>query len=935
MTRWFSSRSAGLYAGALVSLAAAITAAYWVPLELTRLEALGISFAHPRWLWLAALALGLPLLAPFGLTDLPKAQRALQVLVRAALVVLLAVAAAGPRSLQEVPRRVQILHLVDRSESVPDELLAAAAASARNTNQQVLKIEADQPTTDAADEERLPPVTVVAFDGDAERLPWPPTDTDAEAGDAVPSPVIARHPAAGRETDLAGALNVALGLLDGQSVPHIVIWSDGIETRGDASELVQTLKAAGVRVHTPALPPMPVQAEFLIERFELPPVVRANVAFPVAISVQSSAIARVSCRVKAPGQDLPPVTAQVQAGATRVELGLLRLKEGGTVELSASCDLVDGADRFAANNHLRARVIVRARPKILYVEGVATQAQQLARALGDDYEVDVRGGDGLPRNLAALKQFQAIILSDVPRVTPAGVQLLSDGDMRNLHAYAQQGGGLLVIGGENSLGSGGYQNTYLDKHVLPVQMDIESSVENPTIALMLLIDRSGSMSGSKMELAKEAARATAEAMAREDRIGVVAFDSEARTAVRLQRAGNRYRIATDISKLTPSGGTHIYPALEIAWQALQSTPAKIKHVIVLTDGQAPRAGIDPLVRQMRRGGITVSSVGIGADVDRSLLEMIADRGGGRAYFTDRPETLPRIFVKETKLIAGDPLVETAIRARRVAGGRVDLLRGVAIDNAPVLTGLVPSKVKPGAEELVRASTGQPLLVRWRLGLGKVTVWTSDLKGRWAAAWIGWPGYPIFARQLVRDLLQEDLGLTATVRLARERDQLRIAADAIDEDDRYLQGLFGAAEVQLPNGSRLRLPLPEVAAGRYETTVPLADLGPYDVLVQLRASPDQPVLATGRATAVHPYPDEYRLPDPSGSSLEALVKGTGGRMGSGPTDWVDDGGATHRGWQWLWPDLVRWGLLLLLLDVGLRRVRLGRAPSIKWHTLRRK
>lgn len=590
MKHWFSSRSAGLYAGGLVSLAAAITAGYWVPPELAHLEALGISFAHPRWLWLAALALGLPLLAPFGLTDLPKPQRALQVLVRAALVVLLAVAAAGPRSLQKVPRRVQILHLVDRSESVPDELLAAAAASARATNLQVLKIEADQPTLDAADEERLPPVTVVAFDGEAERLPWPPTDTDTETDDAVPSPVIARHPAASRETDLAGALNVALGLLDAQSVPHVVIWSDGIETRGDASELVQTLKAAGVRVHTPALPPMPTQAEFLIERFDLPPVVRANVPFLVAISVQSSAIARVACRVKAPGQDLPPVTAQVQPGATRVELGQLRLKDGGTAELNASCSLVDGADRFAANNHLRARVIVRARPKILYVEGVATQAQQLARALGDDYEVDVRGGDGLPNNLPGLKQFQAVILSDVPRVTPAGVQLLSDGDMRNLHAYAQQGGGLLVIGGENSLGSGGYQNTYLDKHVLPVRMDIESSVENPTIALMLLIDRSGSMSGSKMELAKEAARATAEAMAHEDRIGVVAFDSEARTAVRLQRAGNRYRIATDISKLTPSGGTHIYPALEIAWQALQSTPAKIKHVIVLTDGQAPRAG---------------------------------------------------------------------------------------------------------------------------------------------------------------------------------------------------------------------------------------------------------------------------------------------------------------------------------------------------------
>src|SRR5205823_3339958 len=129
----------------------------------------------------------------------------------------------------------------------------------------------------------------------------------------------------------------------------------------------------------------------------------------------------------------------------------------------------------------------------------------------------------------------------------------------------------------------------------------------------------------KSSFAKEAARATAESLANEDLIGVVAFDSEARLAVRLQRAGNRYRISTDIGKLTASGGTNIYPALDQAYQALLTAPAKIKHVILLTDGQAPRHGIDALVRQMKRSGITVSTVGVGSDVDHNLLESIADR----------------------------------------------------------------------------------------------------------------------------------------------------------------------------------------------------------------------------------------------------------------------------------------------------------------------
>ena len=894
------------------------------PRLLIRLDPQGISLARPHWLWLAGLAWLVPLGLPWSLTDLPKWQQGLQILVRMSLIVTLAVAAAGPRVLREQPRRAQVVHLIDRSESVPDALLKAAAQGVQASTEEARRRERARPANQAQARE-VQAVSVVLFDGRAVRLPWAVTATEL--------PTLQRDPATGRDTDLAGALNVALGIVDGHSVPQVVIWSDGIETRGEATELVAALKAAGVRVDLPALPAFPASGEVVVEKIEVPQTVRAGVPFPVAVSVRSTAPATLQCRVHSGDQTPAAVTRQVPAGLTRLELGELRLRTGGPAELAASCAMVAGQDRFAGNNQLRSRVIVQQRPKILYVEGAQGQAQYLVRALIDDFEVEALPADGLPRSLGGLQRFQGIVLSDVPRVSSTGVPLLTDGDMRNLDSYVRQGGGLLVVGGENSLGSGGYQDTYLDKHTLPVRMDVESSVEAPTLALMLCIDKSGSMQGAKMELAKEAARATAKALSGEDRIGVIAFDSEARVAVRLQRASNSYRIDTDIGKLQPSGGTHIYPALDQAYQTLLQTQAKVKHVIVMTDGQAPRQGIDSLVRQMRKSGITVSSVGVGTDIDRSLLESIADRGGGRAYFTDRPETLPRIFVKETKLIAGQSVIEKAVRPRLVGGlGRIDLLRGVHVEQAPPLSGFLPTKPRPGAEEILRTSTGAPLLVRWRLGEGKVTVWTSDLKNRWAAAWLDWPGYAVLARQMVRDLMKETLGAQVAVQLLRERDRLRVAVDAVDEDDGYMQGLTGTAEIQRPDGTKVTWVLPEVAVGRYETTVPLDQLGPYDVLATLRAAPDKPVLASGRATAVHPYPDEYRLADPGAKGLELLVLATGGRLDSKPADWLDDRGLVHRDQTWLWPELARLALFLLLVDVLLRRIRLGRAPATRWHAL---
>ena len=892
------------------------------------LAAGGVEFAHPERLPLLVAVWLVPLLALGAIADLPRWQVALTTVMRMAGIAALVIALAVPRSRQETPRSVSVVHLVDRSSSMPAISLAAAVSA---ITADVVAHRADPDAERAA-------VHVVAFGAEPQRLPWPPTETAADQPlppleiAAATTEVSADGGGSGGiagATDIESALDLALGMLDPGRVGHVVVWSDGVENRGDARRMLQTLRRGGLVVHRGALGQLAAPSELLVESAIVPPRVRANLPVPVALLIRSTSDAKVSCSGVGDDVKLGPVEATVSKGSTRVELGRARWKTAGAHELALRCEVVQGEDRFRSNNALHVRVVVHARPKVLYVEGTPASARVLARVLEDDFDLTVRGPDGLPRDADALRGFDAVIVSDLARITAAGVPQVGDAEQKALGAYVERGGGVLFVGGQDALGSGGWQGSWLDKNVLPVKLEVDSTEEEPSIALMLVLDRSGSMAGPKMDLAKEAARATAEALGHEDRLGVIAFDNIPRAIVPLQRAGNRYRIATRIDGIAPGGGTHIYPALQMAATDLEHVRAKVKHVILLSDGQAPRNGIDALVRQMRRSGVTVTAVGVGDEVDRGLLEVIADRGGGRAYFTDRPENLPRIFVRETKQIAGETVVERKVKPKRAPNlGRVDMLRGVDLDAAPSLRGFLTSKPKRGAEEILRVSSGEPLLVRWRLGLGKVAVWTSDLKNRWAQDWIDCPGYAVLSRQLVRDVLLEDLAGEAQVRLAREDDRLRVIVDAI-LDDAPVTGLLAEGTLRAPTGPAIPLALAEVAPGRYEATAPMRIFGPYDVEVELRAAADQPVLLRGRASLSRPYPDELRLAPAGSSSVDELVAATNGSAAATAHDWHQRGNATWRSWQPLWPTLVALALALLLVDVLLRRVRLGPARPGSW------
>jgi uncharacterized membrane protein len=933
-----------LTAAASLGLLAGLAGALWHRDALT-VTALGrtLELAAPRALLLVAALPWIWLGCGASLTDMSRAQLGVQAAGRSLLLCLLALALARP-ALPDDRQKVSAVVLVDVSDSVGDAQLAAAAA----------RIEELRRLADAGGHE----LHVVPFAARPRVLKLP-----QDRGQPLPP---LRDPAAASqgerqqaETDIQAALQLAYGLHAPGTIRRVLLISDGNQTEGDLLSEAQAARRRGVRLdHEAPLKDASADQEVLVRDLRLEggesaeAEIKVGAPFTLLAEVYASAPQRVRATLYQDGAENPG------DGRREVDLqpgrNLLRFRgEVRTpgyvsykVQLSAPAPAPDDGpdgrkdaaplrDRFADNNQALLSLLVKGRPRVLYIEGDLAQARYLSQALQrENIEVEARNPYGLPASARELARFDLVLLSDV------SATLISQGQMAAIESYVRDhGGGFVMAGGENSFGSGGYQGTLIEK-VLPVRFEQEKKRDQPSLALVLCIDRSGSMNGPKLELAKDAARATAEMLQPDDLIGVIAFDSQATPQVRLQRAQNRMRISTEISRLQASGGTAFLPPLQEAFQQLSAASAKIKHVIMLTDGQAEYDGVLSLIDQMVEQKITVTTVGVGNGADKSMLTSMAERGNGRFYYTPDPSSIPKIFTKETTQVARSALVEEAVRV--TVQKRVEMLEGTGIESAPLLRGYVATKAKPMSETLLGTSNGEPLLVRWRLGLGQALAFTSDVKNRWAVDWLRWPGYPRFWAQLVRSSMRHDLrtrgggyDLCATVLPPRAH----VTVDAVASDDRFVSGLHTTLEVIAPrpdgvppgtggagaaaSGTKVAaVPMPQSAPGRYEAEVTLPRRGAYLLRAVHRSQgEDGPVVAESWGSVALSYPREYLALPPDLALLAAASQTAGGKQIQAAAEVLDPGGERVRFLRPLWPYLLGLGVLLLLLDVALRRVRL--------------
>jgi uncharacterized membrane protein len=826
-----------------------------------------------------------------SLSDLSRPQQVLMGVFRSLLFVGAAIALARPSTVTDATKISTVL-LVDVSDSVSDKQLGAAQAYVD-----------DAWRARAADDS----MHVVSF---AERPLLLP------AKEAKP-PQVARHAGHGAGTDVQAALQLAYGLFPPGTLPRVLILSDGIQTDGDLLAEAYKAKDFGVKVSWKTFPEDPHQ-EIRAVAVHLPDGIKVGAPFSAVAEVWSTHEEEVTLALYQddfPNGLEPQKTVTLHEGQNRIPF---KTEAKGSGFVTYTLRIKDAKhDENKLNNVTVASAPVKGRPRILYIEGEADRdpsvATYLKRALDrENIDVEVRGPRGAPGSAKDLEKFDLVLLSDLSAV------FLGSSQMAAIEAYVRDmGGGFIMAGGQDSFGSGGYQGTRIEK-ILPVRFDSEKELNQPSVALVLVIDRSGSMQGEKLEMAKESARATAEVLDPSDLLSVVAFDNTPMTIVRLQRASNRLRISTDIAKLHPGGGTNILPALQEAFSVLGPVNAKVKHVILLTDGQAAAEGIPELVDDMRQSRITVSAVGIG-DADKNMLAMIAEHGEGKLYMAENASELPKIFVKETSEVQKSSLVEDLVTVHVVK--RVEMIEGTGVEASPPLRGYVTTKAKDTAEVILVSDRAEPLLARWRVGLGQVVAWTSDVKNRWAKSWLTWPGYSKFWAQVVRTTMRHRQYESYDLRAEVVTGRARVVVDAVGPDDRFVNAMDTTLEIVDPRDSKVKrsLPMNQTAAGRYEAEFPVDRYGSY--LLKAVHKRDGRVVAESLGAVALPYPAEYlrATPDPEPLRQAALV--TGGMSGPSAAQLFARTGEKIETHRELWPFVLLAVACLFLCDVYLRRVRL--------------
>lgn len=854
-----------------------------------------VTLLEPRWLYLIAIVPFFFVVRAFSLTDVSFTQQYLQAGLRSLIIAGLAIALARP-AWTTSDNKISTVVLVDVSKSISDKQLEAAQKYVKELS------DAKRPEDD---------LQLISF---AER---PEVVRDLKAP-------LARHQGAGAGTNIQSAIQLGYGLFPDGYLPRMVIISDGNQTNGDVFAEAYRAQEFGVQLSWKMFPSGRTD-EIRVVAIHLPDEVKVGAPFDVEGEIWSTREDDVTLSLyqdEFPNGLEPTKKVTLHEGVNRIKFKSEAKRAGFT---TYTMKLVKSHhDTETANNTAVMTTPVKGKPNILYVEGGVIrdpgQAGYLKRALEhENMDVEVRGPRGLPSSAKALEKYDLVLVSDVP------AHFVGLGQMQALESYVRDyGGGLIMAGGEDSFGSGGYQGTRIEK-IMPVRFDSEKIREQPNIAIALVIDRSGSMSGPKIEAAKESARATAEVLSPSDLISVIAFDSQPTTIVRLQRASSRMRISADISRLTAGGGTNIHPALKEAYDTLAAARAKVKHVILLSDGQASYDGIAELCQEMRAARITVSAVGIG-DADRNLLNIIADNGDGRLYMTDDLAALPRIFMKETTEAQKSALVEDLVKAHVVK--RVEAIEGTGVENAPPLHGYVSTKPKPKSEVILISDMGEPLLARWRVGIGTSVAWTSDVKNRWSVEWLRWGGYPKFWAQLIRSSMRRKVYDSYDMYARVDGGVARVMVDAVDIDDKFVNDLDTTLEVIDPRDNKVKksVPMEQTAAGRYEADFDVDRYGSY--MLKAVHKRDGKVVAESTGAVALPYPAEFLKSTPDEEPLHHAAMVTGGTDQAPPDAVWNPVDKKIVYTQDLWPWVLFFVACLLIGDIYFKRVRVFGYRTIK-------
>jgi Ca-activated chloride channel homolog len=715
----------------------------------------------------------------------------------------------------------------------------------------------------------------------------------------------------GGQTDWAGAVELARGLFPSGVGRELMMIGDGQQTVGDVLASARQASARQERIHVLGVAGAAVADLRLTGLVPNRNRVREGATVELKLGIESALAADAVVKLFENGVEVERRTVSL-APAGRAEEVFVR--SPGRRDVFTYRAVIESAapDEVAGNNEALAVVDVRGQMRVLYVESDAVEGQYLQRAMKlEGILLEARQPGQLPAGLTELAGYDAILLSDV------AAHRLGTEWMTAVREFVEKlGGGLIMLGGPQSFGAGGYLKSPLEE-VLPVRLRAPDDEEKQSAAVALVLDRSGSMAGEKLEMAKSAAIATAEVLARSDHLGVYAFDSEVKVVTPMTRLTTTGGVVGQIGGLAAGGGTNLEPTFQVAREALRRVRAKVKHMIILTDGQTAGGGYETMAAACRAEGITISTVALGDGAHVGLLQAVAVAGGGQSYTSLTPEGIVRIFTQDTLMHTGRMLREEAFDAR--VNERHEMLKGLEEWEAPPLLGYVRTVRKASAQVPLVTDQGDPLLAHWRFGLGKVTAFTSDAKSRWGALWVTrWPDYTRFWSQVLRETARPAQGGRLDLTAVMEGESARIRVDLLADAETRRNDAVVEVEVfhlaSQADGTALREPtklrLGQTGPGLYEGRLMPKNAGVYLVRAQVGSE-------TAAVGLVHQIATEASLGQVNEALLRQVVEVTGGQwLEAGQTPVL--GAAVLPRYVELWPQLVALMLGLLLADLLVRR-----------------
>lgn len=810
-------------------------------------------------------------------------RRKLALTIRALVIILLVLMLSGLHGFT-VLKDKQIVYLADRSDSMGD------TSRLGQWVRQSLEAKGEKDST---------AVVSTGLEGAVERK----LTVSREAGASLNASV------EGSFTGLEAGLQLAANLFEGNADSRIVLLSDGEENVGSMAAAGRLLRDRGIAVDVLPVPGREIR-DVAVEELKVPDKLYQAESFYVEVALSSTFKTSGELRIYEDSREIGRQRVDVSPGENRYAVKGLA-KSPGMHRYKAEI-FMDG-DESSANNSGFDFTRVDGPPKVLIVEGKPGTSGNIKAALESGMiGTEVIPPQMLPLEAAKYAMYDSIIFNNVSGSDVGGRQM----DLIE-QAVRSFGIGFMMAGGDESFGMGGYFKTPIEK-ALPVSMELEGKREIPSLGLILVIDRSGSMSGQKIELVKESAMRTVELMRSKDTVGVVAFDDQPWWVVPPQKLGDKKEVLESIQGIQSEGGTEIYSAVESALEEMLNIKTQRRHIILMTDGQsALNSGYSDLTDTMVKNKITLSSVAVGMDADTLLLQTLAEEAKGRYYFVEDETTLPAVFSREAVMMAKSYLVDKPfIPAVANPGDWTPLFsKGV-----PGLLGYVATTPKSSAQVVLTSPEPDPVLARWQYGSGRTVAWTSDLTGKWSREWVSWDAFATTLTEMVKWTFPQFVSspYEVTTAVAGNRVRLQVGTDSESPPEK-LTAVIADDEA----GGEKTVELIQEAPGQYTGEVDVSKPGAF-LMSLMDASGDKPVQAAPGVGFIVPYSPEYRISSGNGGeTLKKLAELTGGRV----LDWnkpeaVFDREATSRRvlHDWSYP-LLAAALLLWVADIAVRRLAL--------------